>query len=101
MKIKVTDIVSPSYLNIQVNHVYEFTYTKGKEVVSENLLVTKVEKNLITVEKTQMIHKDNVRNIQSWKIGNTYNFLMTDFSEIRGKVLKLYPHYIRIKVIEE
>lgn len=101
MKIKVTDIASPSYLDIQVNHVYEFTYTKGKEVVSESLLVTRVEKNFITVEKTQMIHKDSVRNVQSWKIGNTYNFLMTDFSEIRGKVLKLYPHYIRIKVIEE
>ena len=101
MKIKVTDIASPSYLDIQVNHVYEFTYSKGRDVVTESLLVTKIEKNFITAESTQMIHKDNVRNVQSWKIGNTYNFLLNDFSEVRGKVLKLYPHYIRIKPIEE
>jgi len=101
MKIKVTDIASPSYLDIQVNHVYEFTYSKGRNVVTESLLVTKVEKNFITVEYTQMIHKNSVRNTQNWKVGSTYNFLLNDFSEVRGKVLKLYPHYIRIKPIEE
>lgn len=46
MKIKVTNIISPSYLDLQVNVVHEITYKKGNQTVTESLLVNKVEKKL-------------------------------------------------------
>lgn len=101
MKIKVTNIISPSYLDLQVNVVHEITYKKGNQTVTESLLVNKVEKSYILAELTQMIHKANVMNVKNWQIGSTYNFLLKNMSEVRGKVLKIYPNYLRIKPIDE
>lgn len=101
MKIKVTDIISPSYLDLQVNVIHDITYKKDDTIVTESLLVNKVEKSYILAELTQMINKDNVMNVENWQIGSTYNFLFKDMSEVRGKVLKIYPHYLRIKPIDE
>lgn len=50
MKIKVTDIYSPSYLDIQVNRTYNFLISKNGKLEDVRGLVTKIEKNFITIK---------------------------------------------------
>lgn len=40
-------------------------------------------------------------NSQDWQVGQTYNFLLSNFSDFRGKVLNIYPFYIRVKIVDE
>ena len=50
MKIKVTDIVTPSYLDIQVNRTYNFMINKNGRLEDVRGLVTKIEKNFVTIK---------------------------------------------------
>ena len=47
------------------------------------------------------IHKSHILNAQNWIVGKTYNFLLRDGSDVRGKIISINTHYIKIQVIEE